>query len=282
MTASSYKINYAWFLGLCFAVLLSGCGGDKNGDLVLFGIEDDLQLGQQVANQVDSTYRAKGQLLARNSSDPKIRSAYAHLDKIVERLLNSGAVSYKEEFPWTVTIIKDSENLNAFATPGGHIYVFTGLINYLDSEDQLAGVLGHEIAHADKRHSIKQLQKQYGISFIMSLFLGENAGQLETIVAQLAGQMAGLKFSRDYERESDNYSVEYLAATNYYACDGAAGFFQKMQTLEQRGNPPEFISTHPSPGNRIQDIKAKAKAQGCQQEAATNTGFQKFKQNLGL
>ncbi|WP_192820992.1 M48 family metalloprotease [Rufibacter sp. LB8] len=280
MNASFFKPTYVGLLALLLS--LASCGGDKNGDLVLFGIEEDLKLGQQVANQVDSTYRAKGQLLDRNSSDPKIKNAYAHLDKIVERLLNSGAVSYEDEFPWKVTIIQDPATQNAFATPGGHIYVFTGLINYLDTEDQLAGVLGHEIAHADKRHSIKQLQKQHGMAFIMNLFLGENAGQLETIVAQLAGQMAGLKFSRDYERESDNFSVEYLAGTNYYACDGAAGFFQKMQTLEQKGTPPEFISTHPSPGNRVQDIQAKAQTQGCQREAAANTGYQQFKRNLGL
>ncbi|MGV3539282.1 MAG: M48 family metalloprotease, partial [Rufibacter sp.] len=267
---------------LLLGLLFSGCGTDKNGDHVLFGIDEDIKLGEQVARQVDSTYRAKGQLLERTSADPKTRAAYAYLDQVVDRILNSGEVSYKDEFTWNVTLIRDPENLNAFATPGGHIYVFTGLINYLESEDHLAGVLGHEIAHADQRHTVKQLQKQYGIAFVLSLVLGENSGELERIVGQIAGQLAGLKFSRDYERESDNFSVVYLAGTDYYACDGAAGFFQKMQSLQQSGNTPEFISTHPNHGNRIQDIQAKAQEVGCSTSPKSSGAYRQFKQNLGL
>ncbi|GGK80229.1 M48 family metallopeptidase [Rufibacter glacialis] len=274
------RISKAFCILSC--VLLSACGSDKNGDTVFFSIEEDLKLGQQVAKQVDSTYEATGKLLNRNSSDPKIRAAYQHLDQIVERLLATDQVSYREEFPWDVKIIKDAENLNAFATPGGHIYVFTGLINKLETEDELAGVLGHEIAHADQRHSIKQLQKQYGISFITKLLLGDNAGELERVATSVAGHLTGLKFSRDYEREADEYSVLYLGATNYYACDGAAGFFQKMQNLQNSGNPPEFISTHPAPGNRIQQIQAEAKQRGCNTQPAANTRFQEFKRNLSL
>ncbi|RNI26544.1 peptidase M48 [Rufibacter latericius] len=266
---------------LCTA-LLTNCGGDKNGDTVFFPIENDLQLGLQVSQQVDSAYGSKGQLLDRNSRNPKIRAAYLHLDKIVARILESGEVSYRDEFPWDVKIINDPNIQNAFATPGGHIYVFTGLIQYLDSEDELAGVLGHEIAHADQRHSIKQLQKQYGISVISRLILGNDSGNLERIFTQVGGQLVGLKFSRDYEREADEFSVKYLGATDFYACDGAAGFFQKMLNLEKRGNPPEFISTHPSPGNRVQEIQAQARQQGCQTAAASQTGYQEFKRNLGL
>ncbi|MBA9078710.1 MULTISPECIES: M48 family metalloprotease [Rufibacter] len=272
--------RYSFVILLALLLGTGACSTDKNGDRVLFAIEEDLKLGEQVALQVDSTYRAKGQLLER--SNPRYRTAYAFLDNIVERILSSGEVSYREEFPWKVTIINDPETQNAFATPGGHIYVFTGLIKTLDNEDQLAGVLGHEIAHADQRHTVKQLQKQYGISFVLSLFLDENSGDLQRTVAQIAGQMAGLKFSRDYERESDAFSVVYLAGTNYYACDGAAGFFQKMQALEQSGNMPEFISTHPSPGNRIHDIEQKAQQVGCSTEQKPTSGYAQFKSSLGL
>ncbi|GAB2536382.1 M48 family metalloprotease [Rufibacter soli] len=273
---------FSLFFLLLTAVFLGSCSGDKNGNQILFSVDEDIKLGHQVSQEMDSTFRAKGQLLERTSSDPKVRAAYAHLDKIVNRIISTGKVGYRDEFAWDVKIIYDPENLNAFATPGGHIYVFTGLIKNLDTEDELAGVLGHEIAHADQRHTMKQLQKQYGIAFISRLVLGDNAGQMEQIAGQIAGQLAGLKFSRDYERESDEFSVEYLGATNYYACDGAAGFFQKMQTLENQGTPPEFISTHPSPGNRIQDIKATAQKQGCKTSSADNTQYQAFKRNLGL
>jgi predicted Zn-dependent protease len=279
---SSKNTPFYLFASLLMVCLLAGCSGDKNGNTILFPIQEDIQLGQQVSQQVDSAYSAKGQLLSRTSSNPQIRAAYAHLDKIVNRLLQSGEVGYREEFTWEVKIVDDPTVQNAFATPGGHIYVFTGLIKYLDTEDQLAGVLGHEIAHADQRHSMKQLQKQYGLSFISKMVLGDNPGGLEQIAGQFLGQAAGMKFSRDYEREADEYSVIYLGATDYYACDGAAGFFQKMETQKDKGNVPEFFSTHPASTNRVQDIQLHAQQRGCNTTAAANTGYQEFKRNLGL
>ena len=89
--------------------------------------------------------------------------AYAHLDALRDDILASGEVAYADEFDWETHFIQDDEVLNAFAAPGGYIYVYTGLMRYLEEEDQLAGVLGHEIAHAANRHSTEQLTKQYGI-----------------------------------------------------------------------------------------------------------------------
>lgn len=248
----------------------------------MFSIEDDKALGLQVSNQVDSTYRAKGKLLERNSSNQNVRTAYTHLDRIVTRVLNSGDVRYKDEFTWTIKIIDDKETLNAFATPGGYIYVFTGLLQFLEDEDHFAGVLAHEIAHADQRHSVKQLQRNYGISLLLSIALGNDAGELQQIAGQLAGTLAGLQFSRSAESEADAYSVNYLAGTDYYACDGAAGFFVKMNSEAQQGNPPEFLSTHPNPDNRIQDIEQMAKEKSCKTSSAPDSDFNAIKSALNL
>ncbi len=268
-----------WLLALASIFTFTSC--DEN-DGVIFSTQDDLKLGQQVSAEVDSTYRAKGQLLERNSTNANTQKAYASLDKIVNRVLNSGQVKYKDEFPWTIKIINDPNTLNAFATPGGYIYVYTGLIKYLNDEDHFAGVLAHEIAHADKRHSVKQLQRQYGISILLSVALGNNAGTLQEIAGQLAGTLAGLKFSRDAETEADNTSVLYLGGTNYYACDGAAGFFVKMTQEEQQGNPPEFLSTHPNPENRVQNIEQQAEQNGCKTTTAPDTDFAELKKSLNL
>lgn len=264
-----------YLLGFLVAGLsLSGCTKDKNGDRLIFSIEDDINLGAQVSREVDSTYRAKGQLL--DPSNPANKAAYDHLNRIVNRILTSGKVSYSSEFTWDTKIIKDDNVLNAFATPGGHIYVFSGLIKYLDTEDQFAGVLGHEIAHADHRHSTKQLQRQYGLSILLSVALGDNPGTL----TQIASSLATLKFDRDAEKEADDYSVVYLGGTNYYACNGAAGFFQKIISEDQQGRTPEFLSTHPDPGNRVQAINNKAAADGCKTEPSGATTYQDFKNSL--
>jgi len=267
---------FLWLLALASSFLLSSC---EDSDGVIFSIEDDIKLGQQVSEQVDSTYRAQHKLLERSSN----ANAFQALDRIVNRILNSGQVKYQQQFPWTVNIIKEDTTLNAFATPGGHIYVYTGLIKYLEDEDHFAGVLAHEIAHADKRHAAKQLQRDYGIALLLSVALGNDPGTLQQIAAQLTGSLAGLKFSRDAETEADKFSVDYLGGTNYYACDGAAGFFVQLeQDAEQGGAPPEFLSTHPNPGNRIQKIEQQAAQDGCKTTSAPDTDFNQLKNALKL
>ncbi|SNC65664.1 Peptidase family M48 [Hymenobacter gelipurpurascens] len=237
----------------------------------LFSIQQDIELGAQVAHQTDSLYRAKGQLLSRSGN----ARAYTLLDGVVKRVLDNGNLKYRKEFPWDVQIIKDDATQNAFATPGGHIYVFSGLIKFLDNENQLAGVLGHEIAHADRRHSTQMLQKQYGISMLAGIVLGNNSNQL----VQIAAGLGQLKFSRTYEVEADKYSTIYLNGTRYYACDGAAGFFIKAEK-QGGGGTPEFLSTHPNPGSRITNIQKSAQQLGCTGRTVSNSNFEELKRLL--
>jgi len=267
-----FWFNAVFFILSLVCLGLSSCSGSGDG-VVLFSVDDDKALGSKVAAQTDSTYRAKGQLLER--TNPANQTTYQLLDAVVTRVLNSGQLQYRNEFPWDVKIIKDDAVQNAFATPGGHIYVFSGLIKYLDTEDQLAGVLGHEIAHADRRHTSRQLQQQYGISLLLSLVLGENPNQL----AQLATGLGQLKFSRDFEAEADKYSVIYLNGTSYYACDGAAGFFRKAEQSGQ-STTPEFLSTHPNPGSRIEAIETEAQRLNCQSRTADDSKFNQLKSLL--
>ncbi|OON70396.1 peptidase M48 [Hymenobacter sp. CRA2] len=240
----------------------------------LFSVDQDIALGAQVAHQTDSMYAAKGQLMSRSSN----ARAYQLLDGVVKRVLDNGNLKYRNQFPWDVKLIKDDATQNAFATPGGHIYVFTGLVKFLDNESELAGVLGHEIAHADRRHSTQLLQRQYGIGILASVVLGKNQGLLTQIAGGLAG-LGQLKFSRTFEQEADKYSAIYLNGTRYYACDGAAGFFIKAEK-QGNANPPEFMSTHPNPGSRVQAIQSSARALGCTSRSVSNTNFTELKRLL--
>lgn len=246
------------FLLVGFTVIgflgLGSC--DKNGDFLLFSVQDDIELGRQVAAQIESDPE-QFPVLDRTTYS----SAYAILDDMIAEILASGSVTYRDEFEWRLHIINDDQTLNAFATPGGYIYVYTGLIYFLDREDDLAGVLGHEVAHADQRHSSKQLQRTQGISLLLSIIAGQNADALTQITGQIAGTLAGLKFSREAEAEADDYSVQYLSDTKY-ACNGAAAFFEKLLANQDQFNP-EFLSTHPSPDNRVADINATATELAC-------------------
>ncbi|MCB0638062.1 MAG: M48 family metalloprotease, partial [Lewinella sp.] len=219
-------------LGL-LTLFTTGCGTNQ---LNLFSIDQDIELGRQVSEEIASNPDEYPILPEQGNEE-----VYRYIRNITNRLLSTGKVAHRQEFAWQVTIIQDDETLNAFATPGGYIYVYTGLIKFLDSEDELAGVLGHEIAHAAQRHSTQQLTQVYGLQMLLSVVTGSAD---PSMIEQIALGLASLRFSRGHESEADQYSVIYLCETSYNAT-GAAGFFRKM---EDSARPPEFLSTHPDPG----------------------------------
>ncbi|WP_347159030.1 M48 family metalloprotease [Pontibacter chitinilyticus] len=242
-----------WLVALLLIGALNSC---KENEGVIFSPQDDIKLGEQLAHEVDATYRAKGQLLDHNSSNVAVQQAYASLDRIVNRILNSGEVKYRNDFPWTVTLLKDDGNLNAFATPGGHLYVFSGLLKSVAAEDRLAGVLAHMIAHADRRHSVQQLQREYGIAILLSVALGNDPGTGKQIAAQLEGTMAGLQFSPTAETEAHTYARQYLKGTNYYDYDATAGFFVHANKETQPDTSPG--SLQPAPESHVKEKKPAA------------------------
>lgn len=263
-------------LGLLVLATISSCNGD---DLLLFSLQDDIDLGQQVAESIESD-PAQFPILDRNEKQA-YENAYQYLESMMDEILASDEVQYQEEFPWKINIIDDDQTLNAFATPGGQIYVYTGLIFFLDRQDDLAGVIGHEIAHSDLRHSSRQLQRQYGIAILLSIIAGEGSSQLTQLVGQVAGTLTGLEFSREAEREADDFSVMYLSDTQF-ACNGAAAFFEKLLAREESGVDIPFLSTHPQSGDRVADINALATSIGCSTDESdpSGEGWGTFRNNL--
>ncbi|WKN29876.1 M48 family metalloprotease [Porifericola rhodea] len=256
---------------LVLAVLLGAC--DKNDNIRLISIDEEIQIGQQVSQEINNN-PAEYPVL----DETEYPEAYDYMEDLFLEILNSGEVAYRDEFPWQIKIIHDDDVLNAFAAPGGFVYVYTGLIKYLDTEDDLAGVLGHEIAHADLGHTRRNIQKAYGLQAVLSILTG-NASQVEQIAADLLANAAILKFSRDFESEADDESVEYLASTKYN-CAAARSFFQKLIDEDQTGGTPEFLSTHPNPDNRVEDITKKAEEIGCDTKPLNPASYQDFKAML--
>lgn len=262
-------IHYICTLSLVMVMLATGCKNKDDKSFNIFTIEDDKTLGLQVRNEIASDPGSYPIL-----SETQYPAPYTYLRNLRDKILNSGNVFYKDEFAWEVYIVQDDNTLNAFCAPGGYIYVYTGLIKFLESEDELAGVLAHEIAHADRRHSTDQLTKQYGLSTLISIVLGENQNQLTDI----AQGLVSLAFSRADETEADEYSVIYLCPTDLNA-SGAAGFFEKIEAMGG-SNPPAFLSTHPNPDNRITKIHAKETELGCTGTLVNDTEYAAFKASL--
>lgn len=254
-------------------LLFNSCK-DKNENFVFFSIEEDVNLGAQVSEEIENDPNQFPIL-----DEVEYSEAYNYMNNLLDYILTSGEVQYLDEFVWDIHIIENDSVLNAFATPGGYLYVYTGLIKYLDQEDDLMGVLGHEVAHSDLRHTSRNLQRQYGISVLLQLLTGEDPSQLEQIAGQIAGTAAGLSFSREFEVEADERSVEYLANTPY-ACNGAYSFFQKLLDEGQAGGTPAFLSTHPDPEDRVEDINVKADEIGCDTNPFAPASYEDFKNML--
>jgi len=249
-----------YFIFFVLTLMLSTSCGKIN----LLSLEDERQLGEE----------AKAEIAANPAEYPILPKAsypqaYAFIEGVATNILNSGQVEHVNDFQWEVYIIKRDDVLNAFCTPGGKIYFYTGLMKYLDNSSAVAGVMGHEIAHADRRHSGKQLTSQMGLQILLQIVAGTSG----TDVAQMVGllsQFGALKFSRDHESEADTYSVKYLCPTKFQS-DGAYYFFQKLIDQGQGSGTPTFMSTHPDPGDRVNNIKSQAaQTTGC---AAKTTSY---------
>jgi predicted Zn-dependent protease len=265
------------FLFLMFAIIsvsVSSCEFSKRAwkttadaldNANIFTYSDDIQLGKQVEEEIKNDPEQFPVL-----PEAQNREIYNYINELKDVVLSSGKLKYKDEFEWKMHIIDNDEVLNAFATPGGYIYIYTGLIKFLDSEDQLLGVLGHEMAHADQRHSTRQLSKTLGVAILLDAVLGKRDA-----VEQILGALVSIQFTRAHEEEADEYSVHYLCSSPYNAA-GSAGFFTKMENQPQ---PPEFLSTHPNPANRVKSINDLASSLNC---AGTRTNKAKYEKMKAL
>jgi len=238
------KRKIVLFIGLF--MILAGCS-KKDGSIPLtfFSVNDDISMGLQMDQQIMSDPAQYPVLDSVTYS-----AAYAHLYGIRNTILASGKLNYASTFQWKVRIIHNDSVINAFCIPGGNIYIYTGIIKFLDNEAEFAGVLGHEMAHADRRHTSQQLTVVYGESLLLSLILGNNPSQLAQIVANLAQGLGNLAYSRDHEYEADEFAVKYLYPTKYDAAS-IGDFFQKIQS---QTTTPAFLSDHPSPTDRLAKI----------------------------
>ncbi len=263
-------------LGILLTTLpLYDCKKDGGG-INIFSIADDKKFGQQTVAEIESD--PTNYPIVSESAYP---AAYGHIQRITDNIINAKddkgnyLVSHREDFEWKVKLINQNV-LNAFCTPGGYIYVYTGLINYLDTEDQLAGVMGHEIAHAANRHSTDQLTRDQGIQFMFDIVLGK-----QSALNGIGQKLIGLQYSKKAESQADEYSVIYLAKSPYQ-CNGAGGFFTKLIESGQGGCNAltGFLSTHPCPDNRVQAIDAKATSISCSKTTYTGTTYAYFKNSL--
>lgn len=222
---------------------LLGCvttGPKGKKSLILISTSQEVEIGKQVAADVESKERVL--------DDAAVQSYVNRIGQDLVSVCDRKGLRYHFK-------VLDNDEINAFACPGGFIYVYKGLLKTIDNEAQLAGVLGHEIAHVVARHSVKKLQQIYGVSLLIQVALGKKGKVVQNVVAAAAGLIL-LGYGRDNEFEADEYGTlyEYSAGRNP---DGMVQLLGKFKSMEK--NPPgtleKLLSTHPPTSERITRVK---------------------------
>jgi predicted Zn-dependent protease len=243
--------------------LATGCGTTRTTQAGAVGVDRSqamLVSSRQVNQSAEKQYaqavaqaRQKGALNRDAAQTERVRA-------IANRLIPQTAVFRPDAagWRWEVNVIA-SDQLNAWCMPGGKIAVYSGLIDKLRlSDDEIAAIMGHEIAHALREHARERISQQVATSAVVgigaaALGLGQAGADIGNLVAQVTFTLPN---SRTHEVEADRIGVE-LAARAGYDPRAAVSVWQKMAKASE-GGPPQFLSTHPSPENRIKDLEVYA------------------------
>lgn len=236
----------------CVTIQTSPVSGNKR----VYGYtwHQELEIGQDADSEIIAQYGLY--------DDPELTQ---YVDRLGQELLEVSHFNREdtpEEYrntPFTFRVL-NSPVVNAFALPGGYVYVTRGLLSHLDNEAQLMVVLGHEIGHVAARHaSQRAADQQFGqLAIIGSAIIGESLGYDGSQILQLSGttaQLLFLRYGRDDERESDRLGVEYSAIEGYEAAEGGKFFTSLKRISEKAGfDIPSHLSSHPDPGEREENI----------------------------
>ena len=214
----------------------------------LLSTQEEVAMGQQLAAEVESQERVL--------ADPQLQG---YINEIGQRLLRGVE---RTDLPYQFKLIDAPDTVNAFALPGGFMYIYTGLLKFCDDEGQLASVMAHEIAHVAAYHHGESLTRQYGAQLLMNIVLGKQPSQTAQIAASLIGNSGMMYFSRQQEYEADAKGLQYLTRAGYPPA--SMGQFMAKLAMEEgsggaAGRPLlKLFSTHPPTRERLARINAMA------------------------
>lgn len=235
--------------GLTAALLvLAACATNPatgKRQVALISEQQEIAMGQEADQQVQQQLGLY--------PDPELQ---AYVNRVGQKL---AAASERPNLPWTFRVVDDPV-VNAFALPGGHIFVTRGLLTHLTSEAELASVLGHEIGHVTGRHSVEQMSKAQlaQIGLIAGMIIKPELANYGNLATQ-GLQLLFLKYGRDDEREADDFGLRYMYGQNYDPREMPAVFdtLRRVSAQQGAGRIPGWLSTHPTEEERIQTISGK-------------------------
>ncbi len=218
---------------------------------------EEIALGVQAAPEMAAQYGGLSQ-------DPR---ASAAVEQIGQQIVRTNGLDTKTPYKFQFHLLADDQTINAFALPGGQVFITQGILKNLKTEGELAGVLAHEIGHVVGRHSAQQVAKAnltQGLAGAAGIaaYDPQNPGRsmASAAVAAAVAKVIGLKFGRDDEMQADKLAVDFTPKAGYDP-NAMIKVMQMLQAEGGRSSQPEFMSTHPDPGNRITELQKEIAAQ---------------------
>lgn len=239
-----------YLVGATGAVVLAGCSStevaDRLGGIAMISPSEERDMGEAAWSDITSELK--------RSKDAR---ANQRLETVGRRIVEAGG---NLEENWEFALFEDPA-ANAFALPGGKVGFYTGILERMDNDAQLAAVMGHEVGHVNARHGAKRMSTQRATAFGLqalqvALQLGDVAMAGEIAGALGAGVVYGviMPYSRAHELEADELGVRYMARAGYDPQESVR-FWDNMRSQSEGGRPPEFLSTHPAEDRRIRELR---------------------------
>lgn len=222
-------------LVLVIGCVTTGPGGTRS--LILIPTQTEVELGKEVVKEIESTETVL--------NNAQVQNYVSIIGNKIAKVCDRKDVKYTFK-------VLDNEEINAFACPGGFIYIYKGLMKKMDNEAQLAAVLAHEVGHVVARHSVKRLQAIYGYSIVMEVALGDKMSNAARQMIDAATGVVLLGYGRENEYQADEYGILYAKKAGYNP-RGMIQVFEKFKQME--GQPPntfqKLLMSHPPASDRI-------------------------------
>ncbi|MEQ8904530.1 M48 family metallopeptidase [Ekhidna sp.] len=231
---------------------IAGVSCKKTESLIDFTEEDEILLGEKlaIAFSEDADYNL---ISSEGNTIP-----YGYVNSRLNEIIASSVLTKGESFTWTITLVEDDRR-QAFAFPGGYLYVSTGMIFYLNNEDEFSGLLAHLIAHIDQSHITETLFFKYGVNGLKSIASSGDSESLKSIIEDLELSGDYLQISRANELQADTLTVSLLTGTGQ-SCEASGLIIERILTV-QPNQLTGFIGAHRLEEDRV--VAIKEKASGC-------------------
>jgi predicted Zn-dependent protease len=236
--------RYQIFFSVFVLATLCGCvatGPEGKTSLVIIPTSQEVAIGEAMAQEIATT-------------EKKLPDSVwqSYLTEVGRRLVQ---VCDRKDIEYRFTVI-ESDQINAFAAPGGYVYFYTGLLHMMDNEAELASVMAHEISHVVARHGAKRLQAALGVSLAYELVFGKNSSQTMQAAVGVGMSLLFANYSRENEREADDYAVTYMIRSGYDPSAMETMFGKLASSGTEQNAFEKLVSSHPETQDRIRDTRA--------------------------